>query len=184
MKHINHCTREGVPLPVLPLLLPGSGLGTGTEVEKGWVKKPELCERDERKLPASMSSSEPRPWWHSTSSTRSSFSLQVSVGMFLRIRYWRRSFTFNLISWGRWKAVSCSKWQVEHLRRFSCETEQNEQKSFLQSQHTCWGERREPFSCGSQETTPGPDSLLLQASEFTISSSTALSAVTDVIFKI
>lgn len=87
MKDVNHCTREGVPLPVLPLLLPGSGFGTGTDVEKGWVKKPELWERDERKLPASMSSSEPRPWWHSTRSTRSSFSLQVSVGMFLRIRY-------------------------------------------------------------------------------------------------
>lgn len=99
IKHVKHCTREGVPLPVLPLLLAASpGLDMDTEVEKGWVKKAELCDREERRLPASMSCSVPRPWWHSTSSTRSSFSLQVSVGMFLRIRYCRRSFTFSLMS--------------------------------------------------------------------------------------
>lgn len=135
--HVNYCTRKGVPFPVLPPLFASSPWDdTDTDIENGWVKNPEVCERDERKLPASMSSSEPK-WWHSTRSTKSSFSLQVSVGMFLRTRYWRRSLTFSLISCGRWNAVSCSKWQVEHLRRFSCKTEQTEQKSFLQSQHTC-----------------------------------------------
>lgn len=135
---VNYCTRKGVPFPVLPPLFARSPWDdTDTDIENGWVKNPEVCDRDERKLPASISSSEPKPWWHSTRSTRSSFSLQVSVGMFLRIRYWRRSLTFNLMSCGRWNAVSCSKWQVEHLLRFSCETEQTEQKSFLQSQHTC-----------------------------------------------
>lgn len=138
----NSCTCKGVPFPVLPLLFASSAWDdTDTDIENGWVKNPEVCDRDECKLLASISSSEPNPWWHSTRSTKSSFSLQVSVGMFLRIRYCRRSFTFNLINWGRWKAVSCSRWQVEHLLRFSCETEQTEQKSFLQSQHTCWGER-------------------------------------------
>lgn len=136
--HSSYCTRKGVPFPVLPLLFASSPWeDTDTDIENGWVKNPEVCDRDERKLPASVSSPGPNPWWHSTRSTKSSFSLHVSVGMFLRIRYWRRSFTLSRINWGRWNAVSCSKWQVEHLLRFSCETEQTEQKSFLQSQHTC-----------------------------------------------
>lgn len=90
-------------------------------------------ERDWR-LPVSGSSSSSIPWWQSTKSTRSSFSLQVSVGMLRSSKYWRRSLTRRRMSRGRWNAVALSKWHVAQMRRFSCSTEQREQKLFLQSQ--------------------------------------------------
>lgn len=69
--------------------------------EMGRVEKLEVCDGAEYKLLVSVSSSDAKPWWHSTRSTKSSFSRQVSVGMFLRTRYWRRSLTFKRISRGR-----------------------------------------------------------------------------------
>ncbi len=79
--------------------------------------------------------------WQSTRSTRSSFSLQVSVLMFRSVRYSRRSLTRSRINLGRWKAVPHSRWQVAQRRRFSCSTEHREQKLFLQSEQTCCEER-------------------------------------------
>lgn len=89
----------------------------------------------EWRLPASGSSSSSMPWWQSTKSTRSSFSLQVSVGMLRSSKYWRRSLTRRRMSRGRWKDVAFSKWHVAQMRRFSWSTEHREQKLFLQSQH-------------------------------------------------
>ena len=88
----------------------------------------------ECKLPMSGSSSSSMPRWQSTKSTKSSFSLQVSMGMLRSSKYCRRSFTRRRMSRGRWKAVAFSKWHVAQMRRFSWSTQQSEQKLFLQSQ--------------------------------------------------
>lgn len=48
---------------MLPLLLASSpGLDMEAEVEKGWVKKAEVCEREERRPLVAVSSPEPSPW--------------------------------------------------------------------------------------------------------------------------
>lgn len=88
----------------------------------------------EWRLPVSGSSSSSIPWWQRTKSTRSSFSLQVSVGMLRSSKYCRRSLTRRRMSRGRWNAVAFSKWHVAQMRRFTCSTEHREQKLFLQSQ--------------------------------------------------
>lgn len=95
----------------------------------------------ERRLPVSGSSSSSIPWWQRTKSTRSSFSLQVSVGMLRSSKYCRRSLTRRRMSRGRWNAVAFSKWHVAQMRRFSCSTEHREQKLFLQSQQIYCKER-------------------------------------------
>ncbi len=96
-----------------------------------------------------ISSSAPR--WQSTRSTRSSFSMQVSVLMFRSMRYCRRSLTRSRINLGRRKAVPHNRWQVVQRRRFSCSTEHREQKLFLQSEQTCCEEReRDDESLNSQ----------------------------------
>lgn len=97
----------------------------------------------EWRLPVSASSSSSIPWWQRTKSTRSSFSLQVSVGMLRSSKYWRRSLTRRRMSRGRWNAVAFSKWHVVQMRRFSCSMEHKEQKLFLQSQQMyCRKKRR------------------------------------------
>lgn len=96
--------------------------GVGVYKEREW------------RLPVSGSSSSSMPWWQRTKSTRSSFSLQVSVGMLWSSKYWRRSLTRKRMSLGRWNAVAFNRWHVAQMRRFSCSTEHREQKLFLQSQ--------------------------------------------------
>lgn len=142
--HDQYCTWFAVPeLPLWLSWSPGEAdsedwEGVECNVERG-VASTDL---DECKLLVSKSSSASDPWWHKTRSTKSSFSRQVSVGIFLSIRYCRRSFTFSLISCGLWKAVSFSTLHVEHLQRFSCRAEQREQKFFLQSQQTCFEKQK------------------------------------------
>lgn len=105
-------------------------------------------ERDWR-LVMSGSSSSSIPWWQRTKSTRSSFSLQVSVGMLRSSKYWRRSFTRRRMSRGRWKAVAFSKWHVAQMRKFSWSTEHREQKLFLQSQQIYWGRKTRWWKWGN-----------------------------------
>ena len=49
------------------------------------VKKLEVWDLEEFRLLMSRLSSELSPWWHSTKSTKSSFSQQASIGTLLRM---------------------------------------------------------------------------------------------------